>query len=97
MATPLTEGALQADASGYVLHRNVSQLSHIFGGTASHATEVRATRRTCLPTPALPDPVPDPSPHPPTEPGAGAVPASHRLEPQHALPERPQATIHACA
>ena len=41
VATSLTEGALQADASGYVLHRNVSQLSHIFGGTASHATEVR--------------------------------------------------------
>jgi hypothetical protein len=53
VATPLTEGALQADASGYVLHRNVSQLSHIFGGTASHATEVRLPT-LCWPTPALP-------------------------------------------
>ena len=53
VATPLTEGALQADASGYVLHRNASQLSHIFGPAASHATEVPHPT-VALPTPALP-------------------------------------------
>jgi len=53
VATPLTEGALQADASGYVLHRNASQLSHIFGPTASHGIEVPHPT-LALPTPALP-------------------------------------------
>ena len=74
VATPLTEGALQADASGYVLHRNASQLSHIFGPTASLGTEVpRPT--LALPTPALPltlalalifNPRPDYQPETPT-------------------------------
>ena len=53
VATPLTEGALQADASGYVLHRNASQLSHIFGPAASHGIEVPHPT-LALPTPALP-------------------------------------------
>ena len=74
VATPLTEGALQADASGYVLHRNASQLSHIFGPAASHATEVPHPT-VALPTPALPltlalalifNPRPDSQPQTPT-------------------------------
>ena len=74
VATPLTEGALQADASGCVLHRNASQLSHIFGPTASHGIEVPHPT-LALPTPALPltlalalifNPRPDYQPETPT-------------------------------
>ena len=64
VATPLTEGALQADASGYVLHRNVSQLSHIFGGTASHATEVLLCYSPHLLTTRRAVPHPHPRPRP---------------------------------